>query len=183
MLEKRARAEKNSRYFRLRSLCEAPIAVFDEYKFQEHRSLRQADGHHHYDNVAQHQSILLVRTGKGDGLSALISFNVLKHKALPLARNEEMCMFDIIHIPLQIGVRFVADLLLREEAAFPELVLGGPRLSKEPYHPFIKCEREAFAWGESRLVRAQERGQDLFIFNSDRCEGESAAQQASRRTP
>jgi hypothetical protein len=69
-----------------------------------------------------------------------------------------MGIIDIIRVPLQLGVRFVANLLLREEAAFPQLVLGGPYISKEPDHPFIKCERDAFAWGERQLARAQEQG-------------------------
>jgi hypothetical protein len=45
-----------------------------------------------------------------------------------------MGIIGIIRIPLQVGVRFVANLLLREEAAFPESILGtshvqGPRSS------------------------------------------------------
>jgi hypothetical protein len=151
-------AERDPRYFRLHPLCEALIAVFDEYKYVGPSYRRQADGFRHYDNVAQHQSILLVRTGKEDRLSAPISFNSLKHKALPLGRNEDMGLIDIIRIPLQVGVRFVANLLLREEAAFPESVLGGSHISKEPNHPFVKCEREAFAWGEEQLASLQEDG-------------------------
>ena len=107
--------------------------------------LKQADGFRRYDNVAQHQRILLVRTGKEDRVSAPISFDSLKGKALPLARNEDMGIIDILRIPLQVGTCFVAKLLLREEAAFPGFVLRGPHISKKPDHPFIKCEREAFA--------------------------------------
>jgi hypothetical protein len=159
MFEKKgARAGRDPRYFKLHPLCKALIAVFDEYKFVEPSYIKQADGFRHYDKVAQHQSILLARTGKEDRLSGPISFDSLKHQALPLARNEDMGIIDIIRVPLQVGVRFVANLLLREEAAFPQLVLGGPYISKEPDHPFIKCEREAFAWGERQLARAQEQG-------------------------
>jgi hypothetical protein len=67
-------------------------------------------------------------------------------------------IIDIIRIPLQVGVHFVANLLLREEAIFPQSVLGGLHISKEPDHPFMKCESEAFAWGERQLARAQEQG-------------------------
>jgi hypothetical protein len=31
-------------------------------------------------------------------------------------------------------------------------------MSKDQDHPFIKCEREAFAWGEKQLAQAQEQG-------------------------
>ncbi len=149
--EKRAGAEialsktwQDPRYFKLHPLCEALIAVFDEYNFVAAR--KHADGFRHYDDVAQNQSILLVRTGHEDKLSAPISFDSLKHKALPLTRSEDMGIIDIIRVPLQVGVRFVANLLLREEAAFPESVLGGPHISKELDHPFMKWEREALDW-------------------------------------
>ena len=150
-LEKKgARVETDPRYFRLHPVCEVLIAVFHESVFVEPSYLKQADGFRHYDNVAQHQRILLVRTGKEDRLSAPISFDSLKGKALPLARNEDIGIVHILRIPLQVGTCFVAKLILREEAAFPGFVLGGPHISKKPDHPFIKCEREAFAWGERR---------------------------------
>jgi hypothetical protein len=159
LLEKKgAKAEIDSRYFRLHPLCEALIVVFDEDKFVGPSYIKQADGFRHYDTVAQHQSILLVRTGKEDRLSAPISFDSLKHKALPHARNEDMGTIDIIRIPLQVGVRFVANLLLRKEAVFSQSVLGGPHISKEPDHPLIKCKKEAFSWGERQLAHAQEQG-------------------------
>ncbi len=74
-------------------------------------------------NVAQNQSIILARTGHENGLSAPISFESLKDKALPLARSEDMGTIDVIRIHLQVGVHFMANLLLREEVAFPESVM------------------------------------------------------------
>jgi hypothetical protein len=49
----------------------------------------------------------------------------------------------------------VATLLLREEAAFPESVLAGPHISKEPDHPFMKWEKETQQYVEERLAHAQ----------------------------
>lgn len=144
------------RYFKLHPICEALIAVFDEYKHVA--AEKHADGLRHYDDVTQNQSIILVRTGHENGLSAPISFESLKDKALPLARNENMGSIDAIRIPLQVGVHFVAKLLLREEAAFPESVVAGPHISREADHPFMKWEREAQDYGERRLVRAQAQG-------------------------
>jgi hypothetical protein len=46
-----------------------------------------------------------------------INFESLKHEALPLARNDDMGATDIIRVSLLVGVRFVANLLCREEAA------------------------------------------------------------------
>jgi hypothetical protein len=144
------------RYFKLHSICEALIVVFDEYKSVA--AEKHADGFRHYDDVAQNQSIILARTGHENGLSAPISFESLKDKALPLARSEDMGTIDVIRIPLQVGVHFVANLLLREEAAFPESVVAAPHISREADHPFMKWEREAQDYGEERLAHAQAQG-------------------------
>lgn len=56
-----------------------------------------------------------------------------------------MGIINSIRIPLLSSTHFVADLLLREEAAFPDSVLGGPHISKEQDHSFMKCARESFA--------------------------------------
>ncbi len=66
-----------------------------------------------------------------------------------------MGTIDVIRIPLQLGVHFVANLLLREEVAFPESVVAGPYISREADHPFIKWEREAQDYGEERYAHAQ----------------------------
>lgn len=149
---------KDPRYFRLHPLCDAMIVVFDEYKWIRESFRKQADGFRHYDNVAQHQNILLVRTGNEKGLSKPINFSSLKDKVLPLARTEDMGSIDVIRVPLTIGVRFVAELLLREEAAFPKSDLRGSKISTKSDHPFVKAEKEAMAEGEQTLARAWEDG-------------------------
>jgi hypothetical protein len=152
---RRCKPWPNPRYFKLHSICEALIVLFDEFKpvvAENH-----ADGFCHYDDFAQNQSILLARTGHENGLSAPISFEALKHKALPLARSEDMGTINIIRVPLPVGIHSVANLLLREEAAFPESVVAGPRLSREPDHPFMEWEREAQDYGEEQLASAWAR--------------------------
>lgn len=158
--ERRAGAESalskirpDPRYFKLHPFCEALIAVFDKYNAVTVR--RHADGFRHYDDVTQDQSILLARTGHEEKLSAPISFDSLKHEALPLARSEDIGTIDIIRVPLLVGVRFVPNLLLREEAAFPESALGGPNISTEPDHPFMTWDREALDYGKEQFARAQ----------------------------
>jgi hypothetical protein len=79
----------------------------------------------------------------------------LEGKALPLGRSEDMENINAIRVPLQAGVHFVAQLLLREEAAFPESVLAGPHISREPDHPFMKWEKKAQQYAEERLAHAQ----------------------------
>lgn len=126
--------------------------VFDE--FQSVATKRNGDGNYHYEDVARKQSVVLVRTGNENGLSAPISFESLKDKALPLPRSENMGSIEVTHVPLQIGVRFVATLLLREEAAFPE---SGRHFSRETDHPFMKWERKAREYREERLALARAR--------------------------
>ncbi|RFU35947.1 hypothetical protein B7463_g411, partial [Scytalidium lignicola] len=140
----------------VRKTVEENSRVFDEYKSVA--AEKHADGFRHYDDVAQNQSIILARTGHENGLSAPISFESLKDKALPLARNEDIGTIDVIRIPLQIGVRFVANLLLREEAAFPESGMSRLDISREPDHPFMKWEGEAQDYEEKELAHAQVQG-------------------------
>lgn len=139
------RANIDPKDLRLHPICEAFLVIFDEYRFVDSAYDVQADGHRYYATVAQHQSILLVRTGKEDRLSAAINFEVLKDEALPLAIREDIGLLDGIRVPLQAGVRFVANLLLREEGGS---VFGIPRISKED------CEKEGLSWAEQRLSRA-----------------------------
>lgn len=154
---KQTKAWPDRRYFKLNPLCEALVAIFDEHKPVV--AEKHTDGHRHYDDVAKHQSVLLVRTGHEDRLSAPISFDSLRNEALPLARNENTETLDIIRVPLLVGVYFVANLLLREEAAFPDLVLADSQISEPPDHTCMKWERDAREWGEERLVEAQKRGE------------------------
>ena len=153
------------RYFKLLPIFEALIVVFDEFKWPDPAKPgallveRHSDGFYHYDEVAQRQSVILARTGHENGLSAPISFESLKDKALPLARREKMGTIDVIRVPLQVGVRFVAKLLLREEAAFPESAMAGPHISKEPDHPFMVLERQAREEAERVLARELAVGQ------------------------
>ncbi|TVY64256.1 hypothetical protein LSUE1_G007265 [Lachnellula suecica] len=119
---------------------------------------KHATGFRHCDDVARAQSILLVRTGQEDGLSAFIDFRSLKDKAPPLARNDNIGTIDVSRVLLQVGVQFVASLLQREEVAFPDSVMTGPHISEEQGHPFMKWERQAHEFVKERMAQAQERG-------------------------
>ncbi|KAL2064200.1 hypothetical protein VTL71DRAFT_4694 [Oculimacula yallundae] len=142
------------RYSKLYPLCEALIAVFDEYRFVAAEK-HAVDGLRHFADVIQEQSIILIRTGHEIGLSAPISFSSLKDKALPLARREKLGFIDAIRVPLQTGVRFVADLLLREEAAFPDSNVAGHLMSREADHPVKRWERKAHDYAEEELALAK----------------------------
>jgi hypothetical protein len=80
----------NPRRFKIHPVCEALIAVFDEYKFMAAR--KHGDGYWHYNEVAEHQGILLVRTSGEEELSLSISFDSskMKHSLLPEVRIWEL---------------------------------------------------------------------------------------------
>lgn len=71
--------------------------MFDQYTSVDIVSaMRDANGDRHYNEVAQKQTILLVRTGHEDKLSAPINFYSLKRHELPLERNEDLGGINII---------------------------------------------------------------------------------------
>jgi len=154
-----ANINPDPRYFKLLPLCEALVVVFDEYI--DVKAERHGGGLRHYNDVAAKQSILLVRTGKEDGLSAPIRFDSLKIEALPLVRDDSIDDIDMIRVPLLVGVRFVAHLFLREEAAFPartDKTLGGIDSQAEQEHPTLRRNKEALASAKHDLMLANQRG-------------------------
>ncbi len=90
-------------------------------------------GHILLDEVIQKQNVLLVLTGDQLGLSAPLSFNTIKARALPLARDDVSTDdgIDIIRVSMWTAMQFIVDLERREEAAFPEL--GLPNLMLVAY--------------------------------------------------
>lgn len=52
----------------------------------------------------------------------------------------------------------MAQILLREEIAFPDSVVSGPRVSRELDHPIMKWENRARNYVDERLVHALVKG-------------------------
>ncbi|KAG4420417.1 hypothetical protein IFR04_006433 [Cadophora malorum] len=98
------RFKSDRRHLKLQPLCGALIAIFDEY--ENFVVERRGDGVRYCEDLAEKQSVLLVRTGCEDSLSAPISFDSLKPYALPLSRKEDLGGLDVIRVPLLVGVRF-----------------------------------------------------------------------------
>lgn len=145
------------KYFKLYPICEALITVFDQYTpVVEPKT--DGKGDRLYEDVANKQNILLVRTGNEDKLSAPINFDKLKDFSLPLGRDEDMGATDIIRVPLLDGVRFVADLLHREQAAFRKSAVYGPTMSRQRDHPTEKWRIQSLDSANKRLARVQSEG-------------------------
>jgi hypothetical protein len=68
------------------------------------------------------QNVLLVLTGDDRGLSAPIDLGNVRAQESPLSRTDINGGIEAIRVPLVTAVNFIADLLRREETAFPDLV-------------------------------------------------------------
>jgi hypothetical protein len=151
----------------------SPNSGVDEYTVVAAK--KHPDGFRHYDDLAQNQTILLIQTGNEDRLSTPISFDSLKHEALPLARNDDMGATDIIRVPLQVDIRFVANLLCREDVAFPEI-----KGTRSP--SYAKGRRGAWLGGE-RIYRCARARCILALLIGGHCEEGNTATQALRIPP
>ena len=116
----RISARPSPQNFRLFPICRAIIMVLDELVEIEHGL--HPDGCLLLDVELQRQNVLMVRTGDESGLSEPISFESVRHAALPLARPNlnPHDGIEAIRVTLATAVRFVVDLQRREELAFPE---------------------------------------------------------------
>ena len=129
-LEKsRASARPSPQNFRLLPICRAIIMVFDELVSRE--DVSYPGGYVEIDEELQRQNVLMVRTDDESGLSEPISFESVRHTALPLARPDLNSHggIEAIRVTLAAAVRFVVDLQRREELAFPE---SAPSSAVEP---------------------------------------------------
>lgn len=156
-------SQPKSRHYRLLPLCRAVILVLDQlapYKEPD------SDGLTRLDQESQRQSVMMVRTGDEDGLSASVSFENIREHALPLAREDARLNDDgrsAIRVSLATAVKFIADLERREDLAFPSVrdrsTMDG---SPVPNASFLNYEIPntlvADTWAESMIQRAEAEG-------------------------
>ena len=104
--------------YRLLPLYRAIIIVLDELAPPKVASPHQPV---FLDEEAQRQTVLMVLTGDGTGLSAPISFESVRPQSHPLLKAEIGDDVDVIRVSLRTAVTYIADLQRREEEAFPDL--------------------------------------------------------------
>ena len=110
---------KNGDY-RIHPLYKALILMVDRNELRGHMSeFRRPDRYLRLQDIAHFQSIIITRTGAEDQLSAPISFESLRSKALPLGRIDfdGEPNVDVIRVALPDAVRFVIGLEKREDFA------------------------------------------------------------------
>ena len=104
--------------YKIHPLYKALILMVDRNELRDHmEEFRRPDRYLRLQDIAHFQSIIITRTGAEEQLSAPISFESLRSKALPLGRIDfdGEPNVDVIRVALPDAVRFVIDLEKREE--------------------------------------------------------------------
>lgn len=113
-------------------LCRAVVVVLDELLLS--LPVRRIDGTISLDDEIQRRIAVLILTGHDDGLSNTISFDSIKSKSLPLARNDARALNNarIIRVSLKTAVRFIAELQQREDRVFSSSKRDVVNINLEP---------------------------------------------------
>ena len=153
-------------YYKLLPLCRAVIVLLD--KLGPEPDL-DSDGFINLDVCLQQQTVLLIRTGDESGLSAPITFESIIAQSLPLARCDITGNFDAVRVSLATAVGFIANLMQREEAAFPnsrDPSSIDPALCPPTEH-YSDEALSAEAWVDTIMQEADSKGIDNVLQTSD----------------
>jgi hypothetical protein len=135
----------------------------------EDEERRDIDGLSSLCEFSRRQTVLIARTGVEDELSAPISFESLMEQALPLDIVDMVTdNVDVVRVPLATAVKFIVNLEMREELAFPKAkgyIPLDPTLC--PESP-VKCgsEEENYVrycpmqWAQAIMAAAKKFGYD-----------------------
>jgi hypothetical protein len=125
----------------------------------------ESDGFVSLYKLAQRRTVLIVRTGVEEGLSAPISFESLKLQSLPLEKSDVITRdVDVIRVILVAAVQFIVSLEVREDLASlktqDELPL---ETSLCPYPPKgFEENRQVYhspeTWADAIMVAAEKHG-------------------------
>ncbi len=144
--------------YKLLPLCQAIILILDQ---QPNYDEDKGDDYLYLDEAIDAFNVIIVLTGEDTSLSRPISFESIKARALPLARPDADGCVDAIRVPMAVAVQFMADLLRKEEAYFPELKPNSidPELNPRDYIG-VDPAPNAEEWVEGVLQAADEKGID-----------------------
>ncbi|KAI4202022.1 MAG: hypothetical protein LQ346_002044 [Caloplaca aetnensis] len=178
-------------HYSLTPLYPAIILIMDRVNDSAKELSTAADGFLRLQRFAQLQTILLVRTGDDEQLSASISFDSLKDQSLPLDRSDATGQEDnIIRVTLATAVKFITNLEEREASAQPDThyrKLIDPSLcpwapegfegdNQVCYDPETwadanlamterdGCDNNFMTWQSIRRILARREGEDFYQF-------------------
>jgi hypothetical protein len=152
----------SSQHYSLLSLYHAIIVIIDRLD----RLKPESDGFISLRKLAQHQTVLIARTGAEEGLSVPISFESLKSQSLPLKRSDVIAQdVDVVRVSLATAVQFMVSLEIKEKLAIPETKDEFPLdTSLCPYPPpkgFEENDQVCYspeAWADALMVAAERHG-------------------------
>ena len=158
------RNPSTSQHYALSPLYRALVVIIDHrIEITDHQI--EPDGFISLRKVAQDQSVLIMRTGLEEGLSAPISFESLKSQSLSLKRPDvTMQGLDVIRVSLASAVHFIVNLEMRENHADPKS-MDEDTLDKslDTYPPKgydIQVSHSPETWVDAVMAAAEEHGYD-----------------------
>jgi len=97
-------------------------------------------------------------TGDDQGLSAPVDFDSIRSQSLPIGREDvnDNPSFDMVRVPLQAAVRFIADLHRREETAFQDLRRSTINMPTGLTYDSTTTKAERYA--DEMIQKAEEEG-------------------------
>lgn len=167
--------------YKLLPLCRAIILILDQ---QPNYEDDESDDYLYLDEAIDAFNVAMVLTGEDATLSESISFESIKDHALPLARPDADGCFDAIRVPMAVAVQFMAGLLRKEEAFFPELKPNAidRHLNPGDYVGDVPAPN-AEEWIDGVLQAADEKGIDKVYSVWDIVQRIRAADRGEEYTP
>ena len=156
-----------SQHYALSPLYQALVVIIDHrIEITDHQI--EPDGFISLRKAAQDQSVLIMRTGLEEGLSAPISFESLKSQSLPLERPDAIMQgLDVIRVSLASAVHFIVNLEMRENEADPksndEDTLDKSLDIYPPKGYGIQVSHSPETWVDAVMAAAEEHGYDKIL--------------------
>ena len=155
-------------HYSLLPLYHAIVVIIDRLDRLDKDRETEPDGFISLHKLAQRQTVLIVRTGAEEGLSAPISLESLRPLSLPFERSDAITQdVDVIRVSLAVAVQFIVSLEVREELAIPkskdELPLDTSLCPYPPRKGFEENDQACYspeAWADALIVAAEKDGYD-----------------------
>jgi len=164
------RQPSSSQHYSVLPLYHALVVIIDRLdSFYHEECRRESDGLISLRKIAQHQTVLIARTGVEEGLHESISFESLKSHSLPLDRFDVVTKsIDIVRVSLATAVQFITDLEKAEDRR--RLVTGEESPLDASICPIFypkefetlgeKANRNPEAWADGMIKAAEKYGYD-----------------------
>ncbi|KAE8441225.1 hypothetical protein EG329_005625 [Mollisiaceae sp. DMI_Dod_QoI] len=160
----------SSQHYSVLPLYHALVVIIDRLdSFYHEECRRESDGLISLRKIAQHQTVLIARTGVEEGLHESISFESLKSHSLPLDRFDIVTKsIDFVRVSLATAVQFITDLEKAEDRR--RLVTGEESPLDTSICPIFypkefetlgeKANRNPEAWADGMIKEAEKYGYD-----------------------